>query len=473
MARKSTSELTWMLLIGVTFFVLNCFSIHTGDDLGYMFTDTTHHCGDGERVSTFAQCITTQCHHYFTTNGRFAVHVVVMALLNLMPLWAYRLLNSLMFVLLWWLTCRLAAPQKGMRTDTLRAAAWLLLFVALPQPGLILLTLVSYSVNYLWVAVAVCALLLALQRRARAWWMMPAALFVGSLQESFSLPLCAAFVVASLLKRMPWRVTIAFIVGTAVEVFAPGNMSHAAQGGGLALDAVRAKTTALGSDLCRSIITPAAVALAMWFVCRRRSCTAFCRENIVPLTATVAALALATLTFTSPRQLTAPTLFAIIMLLQRVPDRRWLTVASAAAVAVTMAVMAPYKAMIYNRYQTMLETVDEGKSFAYPNGEAPVIGNAPFARAFIPDPLCNRGLVAIGDKYSKQGLSRLRGGERLNTILPLSPKRIAGANPTPDALLSTYSIGGFSVTATIDAAQKPAPPYECFRHDDTFYFVKP
>jgi hypothetical protein len=428
-----------------------------------MFTDTTHHNGDGVRVTTLAQCFTTQCHHYFTTNGRFAVHVVVMAMLNLVPLWAYRLLNAVMFGLLWLLACRFTAPAK--RSNTTYAVAWLLLLAAMPQPGLVMLTLVSYSVNYLWTGVAVLALLLALRRGKKSWWLAAYALFVGSLQESYSLPLCAALVVCSLCRRTPWRITIAFIIGTAIEVFAPGNLSHAAQGGGFTAAAIEAKLSALGKDLSHSIITPAVIATAMWAIVRRRQCLKFCNDNLLLVTATAAALALACATFTSPRQLTAPTLFVIIMLLQRVSNIKSLTYASTALVAVTIAVMGYYKAQIHHRCQTLLQSVSVGKTYAYPLGEATVTGNSWFARAYIPDPLCNRGLVTVGDKYTKQGLSRLRGGAKLTTILPMSPKRIA-AQAQPGASM----VGGFHVTTS----QKPlklAPPYECFRHAQTYYYI--
>lgn len=483
MLRKLTPEMRWLFLIVTTFFIVNCFSLHTGDDLGYMFADTTHHCGDGVRVTSLSQCFSTQCHHYLTTNGRFMVHVVVMAMLNLVPLWVYRVLNALMFGMLWLLTCRLVDADK--RTNTLYAVAWLLLFVALPQPGLVLLTLVSYSVNYLWVGVAALALLLALKRKPKNPWLLVYAFFVGSLQESFSLPLCAGLFVGALMKRVPWPVTCAFIMGTLAEVLAPGNMAHAAQGGGFTLNAISAKIAALGSDLCMSIITPALVAAVIWLIARPRKSVAFFKENIVLTIAIVAALGLATLTFTSPRQLTAPSLFTIVLLLKLLPSKKWLTVGSSVLVVAVLAVMGVYKYKIYNRYQTFVESVSRNDVCAYPQGEAPYEGNAPFARAFIPDPLCNRGLVAVGDKYTKNGLQRLRNGGKLNTILPQSPLLIAQqmiGKCDAEVTDSTYvahsvRIGSFDVIAVpteILSTHKdmlPKVSYERFKIEDATFFV--
>jgi hypothetical protein len=442
-----------------------------------MFADTTHHCADGERVTNFAQCITTQMHHYVTTNGRFAVHVVVMALLNLVPLWVYRLLNAIMFGLLWLLATRFSAPQR--RTNTVCAVAWLLLFVALPQPGLVLLTLVSYAVNYLWVGVAVLALLLWLQRSPHSRWLIVYALFVGTLQESFSLPLCAGLVVAAICRRVPIAVVAAFIVGTAVEVFAPGNMAHAAQGGGFSIAAVAAKLSALGHDLCFSLITYATIAALIWLAVRRRACIAFVKDNVLLVVSIYAALALAALTFTSPRQLTAPTLFTIVLLLKRVPSRRWLTAVSVAAVVAVMAPMAVYKYQIYERYQTVLQSVSSGARIAQPQGRTVCTLNNSITRAFIPDPLCNRGLVAVGDKYTKTGLRRLY-NDSLTTILPARTADIVAATHSASAVTAdsivTAPFGPFEVMAIPRAkyAAVKSPkgvPYEQFAQCDIIYRI--
>jgi hypothetical protein len=333
--------------------------------------------------------------------------------------------------------------------------------------------------------VAALALLLALKRKPENPWLLVYAFFVGSLQESFSLPLCAGLFVGALMKRVPWPVTCAFIMGTLAEVLAPGNMAHAAQGGGFTLNAISAKITALDSDLCMSIITPALVAAVIWLIARPRKSVAFFKENIVLTTAIVAALGLAMLTFTSPRQLTAPSLFTIVLLLKLLPSKKWLTVGSSVLVVAVLVVMGVYKYKIYNRYQTFADSVSRNDVCAYPQGEAPYEGNAPFARAFIPDPLCNRGLVAVGDKYTKNGLQRLRNGEKLNTILPQSPLLIAQqmiGKCDAEVTDSTYvahsvRIGSFDVIAVpteilhTHKDMLPKVSYERFKIEDATFFV--
>lgn len=482
MQHSQHRSLVWLSVIIATFFVLDCFSLHTGDDLGYMFADTTHHCGDGVRVTSLWQCFTTQCHHYVTTNGRFAVHVVVMALLNLVPLWVFRVLNALMFGALWYLATRFVPAER--RTNTLYAVTWMLLLVALPQPGVVLLTLVSYAVNYLWVAVAVLALLLFMQRKPDSRWLIVYAFVVGTLQESFSLPLCAGLVVATIMRRAPLAATYSFIVGTAVEVFAPGNMAHAAQGGGFSLAAITAKLTALGEDLLFSPISYALIAGVIWYVCRRKECSTFIKENIIFVVGIVAALALAALTFTSPRQLTAPTLFTIILLLKLIPSRRWLTVGATVATFAVIIAMGIYKYQIHERYNSLLDNVAANKSYAYPTGLPVCTANNAVTRAFIPDPLCNRALVTVGDKYTKRGLQRLRNKASLCNLLPYEPSYIV-KNVKPHLsehdgkiIARTTQLGAYSIAAMPESvfygySIAPRTNYELLSVGGTIYLTLP
>ena len=85
----------------ISFFVLDNFSISTGDDLGYMFTDSQLHNGDGHPISGILECVSTQASHYSTTNGRFIVHLLTSFFVSIPDITVFRLFNSLMFTLLW------------------------------------------------------------------------------------------------------------------------------------------------------------------------------------------------------------------------------------------------------------------------------------------------------------------------------------------------------------------------------------
>lgn len=433
----------WMAAIAVTFFAADCLSLHTGDDLGYMFTDSAHHCGDGHRVSSLSDCIATQNSHYLTTNGRWAVHVVVMACLNLMPLWCFRALNATMFALLWLLTVRLAGGRRP--HAAMCALAWAMLLICLPQPAITLFTLVSYAVNYLWTGVAAVGLLYATRRRRVSVWVCVLAFFTGSLQESYSVPLCAGFLAATLLRRMPWQYTACLIAGTAVCAFAPGNLAHAAQTGGLAH-----KLTALGTDLPWLIVCWGAMAWGGALLTNRKAAWRFTLRHVVMFTAIATSLLMATVTYTSPRQLTCPSLFTVILILdavgKRATSRRLAVGGTVAALAFLIAVSA-FRRPVYANWQSVVRRASAGYRVAYPE-QLPTwdIPSTPFTRAFMPDPLANRGLVAIGDRYTEQGLRRLDAPQLL-FILPAAPgslrdSRVFRITPGVGRGLQSYSCGG-------------------------------
>lgn len=409
-------------------------SLHTGDDLGYMFTDTTLHGGDGERVTCLWQCFSTQAEHYVTTNGRFIVHTAVMALLNLMPLWLFRVLNALVFATLW-LLCRRLTDR---RSATVAAAALLLLLTCLPTPAMLLFTLVAFAVNYLWVALAVTAFLLLWRRGAPGWLIVTAAFIMCTLQESFSLPLCAGLLVLCCLRRAPWRIFAALVAGTAVCVFAPGNFSHAQQGGGFAPEAILSKTLALLRDLPWTVIFWGFLAWAVCLVANRRRAVRFASRHIFSFTVVAASLLLACATYTSPRQLTCPCLFVILMALDALSGARThkytpaaLTMLSAAFLCLVAWMRMP----VAERWHQVERAAASGAAVAYPENAGQMPGQecriTYLNRALNPDPLINRGLVAVGDRYTINALRRLHTAHaqetQLTTILPYDPDSIAAA----------------------------------------------
>lgn len=502
---RNREILIWFILIAAVFFAVDSLSVHTGDDLGYMFADSAHHKADGDRVTTLSQCFTTQCSHYLTTNGRFLVHVTVMALLNLVPLWLFRLLNALVFASLWLLSLRIARPSvSSPPSRPLAALTLLLLLTALPQPALLLFSLVSYAVNYLWVGLAITAFILTLRRQRAAWWIYPLAFLVGSLQESFSLPVCAGLFLASCMRRVnPW-ITLAFILGTAVEVFAPGNMAHAGQSGGFTLQAVVTRMSALGSDIFLTFVPYSLLAFIVFAAIRPHRARAFFfenTENFVLSVAVLTSLCLACLTFTSLRQLTCPSLFLIFLVLKAVAPRlsgvteKYVFVCSLALTAAFIVLLSVFRFHIRQKWDSLLRMAEKNVSVAYPADSLSMTSPLDLHGSFVwatvaPDPLASRGLVAPADRYTKKGLSRLRhcsdsSAPELTTILPYSPRQISAASATSRILaedsvsvtVSTYPIGLYTVSVLPDSlysgfrSPHPSVPFETFRLGHNVYFL--
>lgn len=478
-------SLGWLVVVAATFFVVDCTSVHTGDDLGYMFADTVHHGGDGVRVTTLAQCFTTQCHHYMTTNGRFLVHLTVMAMLNLVPIWVFRVCNALMFAMLWVLTLHMVGRR---RTPLLRASAWLLLLICIPQPGMLLFTLVAYAVNYLWVGVAVLALLLAIRRWRNRWWLLVVAFVVGTLHEGWSLPVCAVLTVGSLMRRVPWAVTLCFVAGTAVEVLAPGNFARLDQGGGIRAFAPHAR--ALGVFGTHSMIGVAALAALGWGIVRPRRFVTFIHTNLPLIAGIVVSMAFAVVTFTAPRQLTCAAVFTVILILRAFspfPSPRhanWLAATFATLAVALLALMAVMKTTVHTRWTSIGEASRRGDTVLEPSTGDLDATNHWLRRAVAPDPLANCGLQAVGDRYTRLGLQRLRGGKPVKAILPYPSATIISQAGAPSAI--SFTDGKFSFTPVDVGAYKVAavpsgvyatmrgfnpPPIETFAADSLTYMI--
>lgn len=490
--RFEIRTLLWFVVVVATFGAVGFLSLHTGDDLGYMFTDTVHHNGDGVRVTTFAQIIDTQMHHWHTTNGRVVVHTVVMAMLNLVPLWLYRTINTLMFGLLWLCSVRCATPRSSRPGAWLCALAWLGLWLALPQPALLFTTLVAYAVNYMWVSVAILAFLLLIRRKTNILCLCPAAFLVALLHEGASLPvLCGLAVAAFWGRTVKWPVVICFFAGTALCAIAPGNLAHAAQGAD-----ILAKLSALGLELTHSIMTLLLVIMALWAVRNRRAAWRFVRRNIVMCTAIAASLAMAAVTFTAPRQLMLPSIFALILVLKILAQshiRKPRLIAPAACTLTLLIVGGVFAARVhvYTKYQGLMDYTAKGKPVVYSPGSTPDAyidrtDNALLA-AYAPDPLLNRGLMAMGDRYTIQGLQRTV-SKKLLVILPYETdvviaaadtvfRPIYGADSTK-MQLPMRRIGPFSVATTPPGARwkldcNPSPRAVFFRNDRRFFLTPP
>lgn len=512
------SEIRYFVLIAVLFFAVDCMSLHTGDDLGYLFADSAHHAGDGERVVSLAQCFTTQASHYMTTNGRYLVHVVVMAMLNLVPRWVYRAVNALMFATLWALMVRLVGTTRRNR-PAVGALTFAGLLVCIPQPAVVLFTLVSYAVNYLWVAVAYAALLLAIRNKWKmqngecrmngkgSAWLLVATFLVGTLQESFAIPACAAFVTASMLRRLPWRVTLMLIAGTAICAFAPGNLAHAAQGGGADPDAIAHKVTALLADMPYLAIGWGTIALVGTLAIRPRQTVAFIRRHLPAFAAIAAAITVAAVTYTSPRQLTCPSFIVLYLILcAAVPvlcpgedragekghsDRSFLrreravTIIATALAIVFLGTIAVLRIPAYMAWHSATDRLNADTRLTWPDAQTGIVAdisdvkekftetNIYLARAIAPDPLLNCGIVTIGDPYTIHGLQRL-GASSLTGILPAHPSLLKNTSPslTNDSgpTLPTKNLGPLVITAG-DTVSSPRP-LQAFTLDSIRYTVR-
>ena len=235
--RKSIDVILY-LLIFIAFYLLNRFSLFITDDYYYAFVMTEGLYGDMiyEPIQDLSDIIRSQQYAYFNHNGRFIVHSIVQLFCGILGIRVFVIINSLVFL------CLVIGMTKIVRYyrptfhyyDVI--INFLFLFLCIPLLGRTFLGNVSFSVNYLWTSCAVI------------WWyylylvnrsnnivvnclLLLFSIFVGAMQESFSIGIAAALCIYYILNFKQLRgvrlcLVLGFILGACLVTLAPANFSR-------------------------------------------------------------------------------------------------------------------------------------------------------------------------------------------------------------------------------------------------------
>lgn len=479
-----------------SFYILDLQGIWMGDDLGYMFTDSTLHRGDGKILTSPLEVFTTQASHWQNCNGRYLVHTIVQLIVGFVGKDIFCAMNAVMFGLLVLLTCRLSLPVGRFSLGSGVAVA-LILWLCLPRPGVTMLSLVSYSVNYMWTAVVILLFLLLWRaieehrvKRNGIVWVCIFSVFAAMWQESFSVPVSAALVTWWCVnaKRATGReisIILCFIAGTCLLVLAPGNFHHAVQGGGIAPQALLAKVTSLGKDLMISPVSFLAVAIIVWTCVKPGLCARFCGENLTLFAAVLASIVLAGFSYTAIRQLFAPFLFSAIIIIRMfcgenvtyLLNRPLCLLVGLAIYAGVM--VGAYRVREYPQEisRSILHQATAGnRALFVPPDENPKSPLQVFLfDRFNDDPVNGRDLHLVFDKYTKQGLSRLysprRNPRHISTIIPVPLDELKARAAMSKAGYSKQYFGkDGKVAEGAPLTIRPVsltPRYDCFRIPET------
>lgn len=437
------------ILTAGSFYILDLQALWMGDDLGYMFTDSVLHKGDGVRLTSPDQILSTQAMHYLTCNGRFIVHALTQLFVGLLGKEIFCACNALMFGLLVILTCRLALPHKQFGLGSGFVIA-LLLWFCIPRPGVTMLSLAAYSINYLWTGVATLLFLLLWkaveEHRAKGTLYLLIcvyAVIAGSLQESYSIPISAALILWWVVAgkhatSKEIAVIICYIAGTLVLICSPGNYQHLVAAGGVAPQALYAKLLALGKELICSPLTLLAVILIIWWIVKPIRCGQFCGRNMTLLAATLAALILACISFTAVRQLFAPSLFSAILIARIFIGERIAADLNrplpliCSALIYTLIIIGAHNIRKYplEISRSLLHQAVAGNRALYiPQNERPLHPTLAFLlERYNDDPVNGEDLRIVYDKFTKQALSRLyspnNNPKHITTIIPVSQTQL-------------------------------------------------
>lgn len=228
------SRAIFFITIGVAFYMLDRFSLFCLDDYMYAYKFGTY-----EPIKTLKDIFKSQSVHYMQFNGRFLVHCVVQLFCAILDIEWFRLFNAILFVIFngllaryifttWRISIRLYVLISGV--------IWLFI----PRIGYTILGNIACCVNYLWVGVAALAFIILWQKICQVdkqhsvivnVGLGIVGVIIGSLQESFSIPIAGALFIYYCFYFKKFRGSVVWLVcgfwlGTLILVIAPSNFAR-------------------------------------------------------------------------------------------------------------------------------------------------------------------------------------------------------------------------------------------------------
>lgn len=320
----------FLLVCGILFFIQDYFFISDWDDIFYKFVCTDQSMGyvpqlfDGKHrfVQKLSDIFYSQYNHYFGSNGRFIVHCIVQYATSFLNCHQFAFLNSIVFILLLWGMHRLADYDLKIQNAVLIV---LFLVVLCPLTVAAFLCNISWSVNYLWTAAATVWWLVLYEKICVEPKTFPIyrlvaisiiSIIVGSLQEAFSIGLCAALGIYHIItiKKLSWNKAIvicSYAIGTLIILASPANYRKAeGRIGGIQIDAVL-------DVLSTYVMIVFVVAVLLSFIMNRKMTLDFIKKHAVLFITIIFTLGFCIfVVYNGSRQFTIATIFCIILLVR-------------------------------------------------------------------------------------------------------------------------------------------------------------
>lgn len=233
------SDYLFLFIVFIGFYLLYQYSLFTSDDYYYHFIGGMSGGINGEYipVNSMGDAIKSQLHDYMHWNGRFLVHALTSYFCGMEYLTLFRVLNSIVFVLL------IAGLIKLIRLEfeynsTDKYIILFLLFVLMPEPGYIFLGHIAATINYLWTSCAIIYFLILYNKIKDKKYSIGIniiflfiGIIIGSLQESFTIGISGALFIyycfhIRQFRNSPAWLVAGFWLGTCIVTLAPGNFER-------------------------------------------------------------------------------------------------------------------------------------------------------------------------------------------------------------------------------------------------------
>lgn len=348
-----------LALTGVAMLLLNLMTFVYSDDYPYSFyLDSDGVIDTSRRISSVADVVCSQYHHYFFANGRLLANGLVQWFMSLDCRAVFGVCNALVFMGFVYLV-QMVSGRRGWAYTLL---VFVLLLALLRAFGEVFLWM-SGSLNYLWAGFVNLAFLFVLQRKKIPLAAIPLALVAGWWQESFSMSvsvaLCAFMAYGWWKKRswdaVPLLVCAAYLAGTLLLVLAPGTIDRVSREG--------ADSDYLASHWGQNIIYVLRSMRLFWllmavvlvqFFRRKLVWGEFVRKNmflIIAITAGVVFL-LFLGKIAAPRAFFAVETLSLVLLLRVLP-LSWPKAVSLSLAAVALVIYLPVMVASWKNLQTM------------------------------------------------------------------------------------------------------------------------
>lgn len=215
----------WLILISCLYYLLISQNLFVCDDFGYALSL------DGSPLKSGKDIIDAQVQHYFTTNGRFLVHCVVMLFAGIWGMASFRLCSTVMFAILVYELYFLC----GKKYRSVVPISIIAMMIVLPAFNITFGGNIATVTNYLWTAVFFLAYLIGLEKACNShlsrmsivlWSCF--AFLSGALQESFSVGCVMGSLSIVWINRRKMHngllpLVLCYCFGSALVILAPAN----------------------------------------------------------------------------------------------------------------------------------------------------------------------------------------------------------------------------------------------------------
>lgn len=326
------SDYIFLLIVFIGFYLLYRFSISTNDDNVYLFIAGMSGGVDGQYipVDSFKDAVLSQKYDYMYANGRVIIHALTSYFLGVVGLDIFRILNSIVFVLLLLGLIKLLRSEFGYnRTD--KYIILFLLFFLMPDIKGIFLGHVAFVMNYLWTACAIVYFIILYRKIKYSVQfktivnilLFIVGLLIGSLQESFSIGISGALFIYYCFNFKEFKgsiiwLVIGFWIGTCIVTLAPGNfLKLESYPIGRRFDGLIKYVSNLGYLICNSKLSVISIILMIiTYLSNKNEFKNFIKKNQLFLLSNIFNGIIVIITYAGERQLTSIELFSLILIIK-------------------------------------------------------------------------------------------------------------------------------------------------------------